>query len=90
MNNWLFRPGLLLAVYYGSVAAKYGRRSVLLLFSTGMFLSLTWIVLVCWVDRMPTRLVWLSSFFLLIGGGGRVARAMLLTIVSDVVDVQHR
>ncbi|KAL8684510.1 MAG: hypothetical protein Q9224_006305, partial [Gallowayella concinna] len=82
---------LLLAIYYGSFASKYGRRPVLLLFSTGMLLSLAWIVLICWLDgRVPIRLVWLASSFTLIGGGQRVAKAMLFTIVSDAVDASHR
>ncbi|KAI4288177.1 MAG: hypothetical protein L6R35_002564 [Caloplaca aegaea] len=85
------RPGLLLAIYYGSVAGKYGRKPVLLLFSTGMLLSLAWIMLVCWLDgRVPVRLIWLSSLFIFIGGGHRVAKAMLFTIVSDTVDASHR
>ncbi|KAI4256948.1 MAG: hypothetical protein L6R42_005936 [Xanthoria sp. 1 TBL-2021] len=87
----LDRPGLFLAIYYGSVAGKYGRKPVLLLFSTGMLLSLGWIVLICWLDgRVPIRLVWLSSLFTFIGGGQRVAKAMLFTIVSDAVDTSHR
>ncbi|KAL8845607.1 MAG: hypothetical protein Q9205_000336 [Flavoplaca limonia] len=95
LTGWKFGldaiPGLLLAIYYGSVAGKYGRKPVLLLFSTGMLLSLGWIVLVCWLDgRVPIRLIWLSSLFTCIGGGQRVAKAMLFTIVSDAVDASHR
>ena len=86
-----YRPGILLAIYYGSVAGKYGRKRVLLLFSTGMLLSLAWVVLVCSFDgRIPIRLIWLSSLFIFIGGGSRVAKAMLFTIVSDAVDPGHR
>ncbi|KAI4279778.1 MAG: hypothetical protein LQ337_000058 [Flavoplaca oasis] len=95
LTGWKFGldaiPGLLLAIYYGSVAGKYGRKPVLLLFSTGMLLSLGWIVLICWLDgRVPIRLIWLSSLFICIGGGQRVAKAMLFTIVSDAVDASHR
>ncbi|KAL8659578.1 MAG: hypothetical protein Q9226_000359 [Calogaya cf. arnoldii] len=90
-NGELNRPSLFLAIYYGSVAGKYGRKPVLLLFSTGMLLSLGWIVLICWLDgRVPIRLLWLSSLFIFIGGGHRVAKAMLFTIVSDAVDASHR
>ncbi|KAL8999223.1 MAG: hypothetical protein Q9169_001888 [Polycauliona sp. 2 TL-2023] len=95
LTGWKFGldavPGLLLAIYYGSIAAKYGRKPVLLLFSTGMLLSLGWIILICWLDgRLPVRLIWLSSLFIFIGGGQRVAKAMLFTIVSDAVDASHR
>ncbi|KAL8874238.1 MAG: hypothetical protein Q9174_000394 [Haloplaca sp. 1 TL-2023] len=85
------RPGLLLAIYYGSLAGKYGRRAVLLLYTTGMLLSLGWVVFVCWLhDRVPVRLIWLSSLFILIGGGQKVARAMLFTLVADTVNTNHR
>ncbi|KAL8959416.1 MAG: hypothetical protein Q9193_003720 [Seirophora villosa] len=95
LTGWQFAfdavPGLLLAIYYGSIAGKYGRKPVLLLFSTGMLLSLAWTVLVCWLaGRVPVRLIWLSSLFILIGGGQRVAKAMLFTIVSDTVEASHR
>ncbi|KAL8716010.1 MAG: hypothetical protein Q9220_000677 [cf. Caloplaca sp. 1 TL-2023] len=56
-----------------------------------MLLSLGWTVLVCWLDgRVPVRLIWLSSLFVFIGGGQRVAKAMLFTIVSDAVDASYR
>ncbi|KAL8908408.1 MAG: hypothetical protein Q9207_000827 [Kuettlingeria erythrocarpa] len=56
-----------------------------------MLLSLAWIVLICWLDgRVPIRLIWLSSLFIFIGGGQRVAKAMLFTIVSDAADASHR
>ncbi|KAL9600753.1 MAG: hypothetical protein Q9219_002994 [cf. Caloplaca sp. 3 TL-2023] len=95
LTGWKFGfdalPALLLAIYYGSIAGKYGRKFVLLLFSTGMLLSSAWVVLICWfAGRVPVRLVWLSSLFIFIGGGQRVAKAMLFTIVSDVVDTSHR
>ncbi|KAI4101207.1 MAG: hypothetical protein L6R37_005057, partial [Teloschistes peruensis] len=84
-------PGLLLAIYYGSVASKYGRKPVLLLFSTGMLLSLGWVVLICWLDgRAPVRLIWLSSLFMFVGGGQKIAKAMLFTSISDAVDASHR
>ncbi|KAL8911452.1 MAG: hypothetical protein Q9171_003385 [Xanthocarpia ochracea] len=95
LTGWKFGldavPGVLLAIYYGSVAGKHGRKPVLLLFSTGTLLSLGWIVLICWLDgRVPIRLIWLSSLFVFIGGGHKVAKAMLFTIVSDAVDASHR
>lgn len=56
-----------------------------------MLLSLLWIVLICWLDgRVPIRLIWLSSLFIFIGGGQRVAKAMLFTIVSDAVEASDR
>ncbi|KAL9587063.1 MAG: hypothetical protein Q9212_000515 [Teloschistes hypoglaucus] len=95
LTGWKFGldavPGLLLAIYYGSVASKYGRKPVLLLFSTGMLLSLGWVVLICWLDgRVPVRLIWLSSLFMFVGGGQKIAKAMLFTSISDAVDASHR
>lgn len=47
------------AVLYASVAEKYGRRAVLILYITGSLLLLMWMVVVCQfppkVDRMRAK-----------------------------------
>lgn len=40
-------PGLLTAVWFGSLADRYGRKSILLLAMVGEFVSWVWILLVC-------------------------------------------
>ncbi len=79
------------AIYYGGLADRLGRRLVLILFCIGTLLSLVWIVLVCYLNKvLPTQLVWISSIFLLVGGGQRVAKSMLFTIIADSVDQSSR
>ena len=84
-------PGLLTALYYGSVADRYGRRLVLALCCAGTLGSLLWILLVCYnYDTFPVKLVWASSIFLCVGGSQRVAKGMNFTIIADTVDKSHR
>ena len=83
--------GVISAIYYGGLADRLGRRLVLILFCIGTLLSLVWIVLVCYLNKvLPTQLVWISSIFLLVGGGQRVAKSMLFTIIADSVDQSKR
>ena len=83
--------GVVSAIYYGGLADRLGRRLVLILFCIGTLLSLVWIVLVCYLNQqLPTQLVWISSIFLLVGGGQRVAKSMLFTIIADSVDQSSR
>lgn len=95
VTGWKFSfdavPGLLTAILYGSFADKFGRKPVLFLFSTGMMTSLIWIVLVCYANEaFPVETVWASSIFIFMGGGQRVLKSMLFTIVADTVDRSHR
>lgn len=78
-------------IFYGSFADRFGRRPVLFLFSTGMLASLVWIMLICYANEaLPVNLVWASSIFIFLGGGQRVLKSMLFTIVADLVDETHR
>ena len=85
-------PGLITALYYGSVADRFGRRLVLALCCTGTACSLLWILFVCYANNLdiPVNLVWASSVFLLLGGSQRVAKGMNFTIVADTTDPAHR
>lgn len=83
--------GLLTAMFYGSFADKFGRKPVVFLFSTGMILSLIWIVVVCYANEVfPVETVWASSIFIFMGGGQRVLKSMLFTVVADTVDQSKR
>lgn len=83
--------GLLTAIFYGSFADKFGRKPVLFLFSTGMMTSLIWIVLVCYANEaFPVEAVWASSIFIIMGGGQRVYKSMMFTVVADTIDQSHR
>lgn len=84
-------PGLLTALYYGSIADKFGRRLVLALCCAGTMCSLLWILFICYADTsLPIRLVWASSIFLCVGGSQRVAKGMNFTVVADATEVSHR
>ena len=84
-------PGLLTALYYGSIADRFGRRLVLALCCVGNICALLWILFVCYSDLgLPVKLVWASSVFLCIGGSQRVAKGMNFTVVADSTDVTHR
>ncbi|EER42631.1 MFS multidrug transporter [Histoplasma capsulatum H143] len=57
----------------------------------GLLLGQFWVLLVCWFSRvMSLRAVWLGSAALFIGGGAGVALAMLMTMITDVVEARYR
>ncbi|KAF2807397.1 MFS general substrate transporter [Mytilinidion resinicola] len=82
-------PGILLAVPYGALADKYGRKWILVLGFLGLELSMLWIMLICYLD-LQLKLTWFSSIFLMIGGGSTVAIATVFTMLSDVVPPERR
>lgn len=75
-------PGLLLAMYYGSLADTWGRRPVLILSLVGQLLGAAWILLICWIEA-DVRLTWLSSIFSCVGGGNTVFTAAAMMILAD-------
>lgn len=92
MHFWEF-TGILLSIPYGRLAdnVKYGRKFVLSLAVVGLLLGQFWVLLVCWFSRvMSLRAVWLGSAALFIGGGAGVALAMLMTMITDVVEARYR
>ncbi|KAK1978314.1 major facilitator superfamily domain-containing protein [Colletotrichum cereale] len=82
-------PGLILAIWYGVLADKQGRRWVLFLSVLGQVLGACWVLSVCWLE-LPLRLVWLSSLFLIIGGGSTVTGAVSMMIITDVSPEKYR
>lgn len=82
-------PGLLLAMYYGSLADTKGRRPVLILSLVGQLLGATWTLFVCWTEA-EVRLIWLSSIFTCIGGGNTVFTAAAMMILADATSDTSR
>ncbi|KAF4828414.1 MFS efflux pump atnC [Colletotrichum tropicale] len=84
-------PGLVLAMWFGVLADKQGRRRVFFL-SVMSFEFLAIILLTittAWLE-LPLKLVWLSSFFLVIGGGSTVTGAVAMMIITDVSPEKYR
>lgn len=83
-------PGILLAVPFGALADKWGRKWILALSLMGVQLGCAWILLICYFRSLPLQLTWFSSAFFVIGGGPIVATAIAITMVSDVVPPEKR
>ena len=46
-------------------------------------------IITAWLE-LPLRLVWLSSFFLVIGGGSTVTGAVAMMIITDASPEKYR
>ncbi|KAK6348582.1 hypothetical protein TWF718_006370 [Orbilia javanica] len=82
---------ILVAVPFGFLANKWGRKAVMALAMIGLTLARVWTLIVCWWPGIfPLRVSWLSSLCHLIGGGNLVVGSLLYTIISDVALPEHR
>ncbi|KAF8537766.1 major facilitator superfamily domain-containing protein [Trichophaea hybrida] len=82
-------PGVLLAIPYGVLADRYGRKIILVLALLGLTLSFSWILFVCWF-ALPIKLTWLSAAFLMLGGGVQMLIALILMVLADVTPADQR
>lgn len=83
--------GVFLAIPYGLLADRYGRRWTICLSVPGFVLNSAIITLVLWFsDIFSLRAVWLSSLAWLCGGGPVVAFAIIWTMMSDVTTEDER
>jgi MFS family permease len=84
-------PSIFLAIPYGALADRIGRRPVLFVCIIGLLLQdvlircITW-----WPSIFPLWLVWFTPLTTLVGGGSTVASAMLYLAVADVVEERER
>ncbi|KAI7369903.1 MFS general substrate transporter [Hortaea werneckii] len=84
-------PSLLLAVPFGWLADKYGRKPVLMLGLFSFLLKLLWIQLVTWFwQAFDIRMTWLSALHALLGGGSVTVSGLIFVVFSDVVPEDHR
>ncbi|KAF2464293.1 MFS transporter-like protein [Lindgomyces ingoldianus] len=87
---WDSIPGILLAVPYGTLADKFGRKWIFALSLVGLQLNSMWILFICYFRSLPLQLTWFSSVFYVVGGGPIVATAIGVTMVSDIVPPEKR
>ncbi|KAF1836370.1 hypothetical protein BDW02DRAFT_646189 [Decorospora gaudefroyi] len=83
-------PGILLAVPYGTMADRVGRKWVFVACLVGLQLNFAWVLLICYLQTLPLQLTWFSSAFFVIGGGPIVAMAIGLTMISDIAPPDKR
>ncbi|OOQ84586.1 MFS transporter [Penicillium brasilianum] len=84
-------PGIILALPYGIVADRIGRKPILVLCLIGLVLEEVAIRLVCWWNvTLPIRMIWATPVFQVIGGGSQTASAMAYAMITDVVPMDRR
>ncbi|KAK3191038.1 hypothetical protein K4F52_002988 [Lecanicillium sp. MT-2017a] len=83
-------PGLT-AVTWGVVAEKYGRKPVMLLSVSAIFLNNVMNLGIYWFsDYISVYWMWLTAFINFFGGGPAVFSAMAFTMISEVVPKSQR
>lgn len=83
--------GAILAIPYGLLADRRGRKSTLIIGIPGFALNALITAVVMWFSNIfPLRAVWLSSLAWLIGGGPVVAIAIIWTMMADVTTEEER
>lgn len=80
-----------MAVPYGILSDRFGRKAVLALSVLGMVLSqLLWAVVTWNGQRWDLRYTWTSRAALLVGGGESVAQVMVFAMIADVAPHDKR
>ncbi|EEA26460.1 hypothetical protein TMatcc_005266 [Talaromyces marneffei ATCC 18224] len=88
-NTFDILPSVALALPFGILADKIGRRPVTIMALTSLMCSEVWCRIVCWFN-LPIRLLWLAGLFQLPGGGNLMSVTMLMTIMADVFSAEER
>lgn len=84
-------PGLFLAIPFGMLADRYGRKWLCLMNIASMWLRMGWICFVCaFPHALPIRLIWLQSALGVLGGGSLVASALFMVIMTGVTPEASR
>lgn len=85
------RIGIFLAIPYGLLADRMGRKPTILLSIPGFILNMVSTLVVLWFSNVfPLRAVWFSSLAWLLGGGLVVAAALVWTMMADVTTDAQR
>ncbi|KAB8245009.1 MFS multidrug transporter [Aspergillus flavus] len=84
-------PAILLALPYGMLADKIGYRPVALLAFLGNAMSSNWSRVVFWLHpTLPTRALWLSAMWQILGGGPQVATSLSFSAVATITPANKR
>ncbi|KAF3011126.1 hypothetical protein E8E13_011416 [Curvularia kusanoi] len=83
-------PSIFLAIPFGVLADKIGRKWIFTASLMGLQLNSAWVLGICYFKDLPLQLTWLSSAFYLIGGGPIVAAAIGITMISDIAPPEKR
>ncbi|RJE18438.1 MFS transporter [Aspergillus sclerotialis] len=84
-------PSIFVAVPFGVLADRIGRKPCVLIGFLGVVLGETWTRIVCWWPHIfPLRLVWISGLFRIIGGGDLVVTSLVCVMVADVFSEEDR
>ncbi|KAI1676176.1 MFS general substrate transporter [Pyrenophora tritici-repentis] len=75
-------PGLLLAVPFGTLADRVGRKWVFVASLVGIVFSFAWTLLICYFKPLPLQLTWFSSAFMVIGGACILVAEMVAPIMA--------
>ncbi|KAI9730352.1 MAG: hypothetical protein M1834_005862 [Cirrosporium novae-zelandiae] len=90
---WFFQflPGLFLALPYGALADKYGRKWILALNAIVAFLqNIAVYIILAYPHIFPLQLIWLVSVGAVFGGGNVVITALVFAIIADVFTEAER
>ena len=77
--------GLFLAVPFGMLADKYGRKWLFVMNILSMQGRTTWQYIVCSFPHIfPLKAIWLEAILAVFGGGSMVSTALIFVTLSDV------
>lgn len=81
-------PTILLALPYGSLSDRWGRKPIAILSIIGITLGMVWYEVVFYFP-LPMWTFTLSFVFNFIGGGSAVGMSMIYTMLADVLHVEE-
>ncbi|KAL2829593.1 major facilitator superfamily domain-containing protein, partial [Aspergillus pseudoustus] len=84
-------PGIILALPFGFMADRIGRKKVGLLSLVGLIMQEVALRIICWNSpTIPPRTIWFTALFQICGGGAHIAQSMVFTTVTDIYPAETR